>query len=233
VSNYKIKLEEFEGPLDLLLQLIENQEMDITKVSLARVADQFMEYVNQAESLNPGEVADFLVVAAKLLLIKSKILLPGLKLEDEEEGDLERQLKIYREYYEASKVIEKMIGQKRFSFAREKPIRVFTPRFSPPKSLKLGELGLIYREILVRLEPIVNLPKDVIKKTISIRDKIRCISELILSKVSFGFKHLLGKSSNKTEIIVSFLAVLELVKQKTIIVEQSGMFEEINIKRVE
>jgi segregation and condensation protein A len=229
MSNYQIKLEHFEGPLDLLLHLIEQQELDITKVSLAKVADQFIEYVNSCTKWNPDEVADFLLVASKLLLIKSKILLPSLNIDDEEAGDLEKQLKIYKEYYEASKVIDTMIKQKRFTFTREKPIRVFTPKFSPPKKLRLENLGLIFVEVLKRIEPVVNLPKDVIKKTITITEKINQIKKYILEKVSFGFKRLLNNGGNKTEVIVSFLAMLELVKQRVIEVKQGEMFEEIEI----
>jgi len=230
-DSYKIRLEHFEGPLDLLLQLIESEELDITKVSLAKVTDQFLEFINEAQDLNPEEVADFLVVASKLLLLKSKILLPSLAIDDEEATDLEHQLKIYKEYYEASKLIETMIKKKQFTFTREKPIRVFTPRFSPPEKLKIEDLRSIFIDLLKKLEPIVNLPKDVIRKTISISEKIRQIKDFILSQVAFSFKKLLNNGGNKTEVIVSFLAILELVKQKTIEVSQSRMFEEIKIRK--
>ncbi len=232
MSTYNIELEYFEGPLDLLLKLIEGQELDITQISLAKVADQFIEYVNGSEEMNPEEVADFLVIASKLLLIKSKALLPALEIDDEEASELEQQLKIYKEYYEASKVIESLIQRKHFTFAREKPIRVFTPKFSPPAGLRLKDLGLIFQEVLKRLEPIVNLPKDIIQKTITITEKINQIKNYILEKVSFSFRKLLNNGSTKTEVIVSFLAMLELVKQKTISVSQSEMFEEIEIRRV-
>ncbi len=228
---YQIKLEEFEGPLDLLLHLIEKEEMSITEVSLAQVADQFMIYINTSENLKPTEIADFLVVASKLLLIKSKILLPTIKFEDEDEIDLERQLKIYKEYYEASKNIESMLKQKNFTFNREKPLIVLNKKFSPPLKLKLKDLGLVFKEILLKLEPIVNLPKDVIRKTISINEKIQQIKKYILEKVSFNFKTLL-MNGNKTEVVVSFLAMLELVKQRTITVRQTSLFNDIEIEKL-
>jgi len=232
VNNiYQIKLEEFEGPLDLLLHLIEKEEMSITEVSLAQVADQFMIYINTSENLKPTEIADFLVVASKLLLIKSKILLPTIKFEDEDEIDLERQLKIYKEYYEASKNIESMLKQKNFTFNREKPLIVLNKKFSPPLKLKLKDLGLVFKEILLKLEPIVNLPKDVIRKTISINEKIQQIKKYILEKVSFNFKTLL-MNGNKTEVVVSFLAKLELVKQRTITVRQTSLFNDIEIEKL-
>jgi len=218
--------------LDLLLQLIEQEELDITKVSLAKVTNQFIEYVNSAGELNPDEVADFLLVASKLLLIKSKILLPSLNINDEEASDLEKQLKIYKEYYEASKVIEGLIKKKCFAFAREKPIRVFTRKFSPPKKLRLEDLKIIFLDVLKRIEPIVNLPRDVIRKTMTIAEKINQIKNYILKKVSFGFRKLLNNGGNKTEVIVSFLAMLELVKQRVIEVRQKEMFEEIEIRKI-
>jgi len=170
-------------------------------------------------------------VASKLLLIKSKILLPTIKFEDEDEIDLERQLKIYKEYYEASKNIESMLKQKNFTFNREKPLIVLNKKFSPPLKLKLKDLGLVFKEILLKLEPIVNLPKDVIRKTISINEKIQQIKKYILEKVSFNFKTLL-MNGNKTEVVVSFLAMLELVKQRTITVRQTSLFNDIEIEKL-
>lgn len=233
MTNYHFKLEEFEGPLDLLLSLIEDQKMDITKVSLARVADQFIEYVNSEAGLKPEEMADFLVIAAKLLFIKSKALLPGLEIADEEGSDLEKQLKIYKEYREASLKIREMLKQKHFMFSRLKPIQVFTPKFAPPVDLKPAIMAVLFSKVLLRLEPIVNLPQTMIKKTISLRDKIRHISDLIFSKLTLSFRSLLSAGGDRTEMIVSFLAVLELVKQRTVEVEQTELFAEINIKRIE
>ena len=131
-----------------------------------------------------------------------------------------------------TKIIEAMIRDKRFSFAREKPLRVFTPKFSPPKKLKTEDMGLLFAEVLKRLEPIVNLPREVIKRTITITEKINQIRDYILEKVSFNFKKLLNNGGNKTEVVVSFLAILELVKQRTIEVDQIEMFDEIEIRKL-
>ena len=127
-----IKINSFEGPLGLLLQLIEKEEMDITQVSLAKIADQYIEYINEADNINPEEMADFLVVATRLLLIKSKALLPFLYPEEEEEiKDLEFQLKMYKEFLEAMKKIEALIGRKRFMFPRKRiHLHVFFSKFN-------------------------------------------------------------------------------------------------------
>ena len=138
---YQVKLEKFEGPLDLLLQLIEQADLDITEVSIAKVVEQFMIYLEQVEEKNPEELADFLVVAAKLLLIKSRALLPNLSLGDEDDGlNLESQLKIYKKYYDASKIIEKILAEKKVLFTREKiPVDVEVI-FNPPESLTTEKL---------------------------------------------------------------------------------------------
>ncbi len=234
MSQYKIQLETFEGPLDLLLRLIEEEKLPITEISLAKVTDQFLIYVKEAEALALGEVADFLAVAAKLLLIKSRVLLPNLNLAiDEEASSLERQLKIYKEYFEASKKIKELLKKQQFMFSRTKPVRVLTNKFLPPSELKFSDLSAIFAKVLLKLELVVNLPKEVIKRTISIREKIKHITDLILEKVAFSFRQLIGRGNDKTEVIVSFLAVLELVKQRTLDVEQGELFAEINIKKLE
>ncbi len=231
--SYNIKLEQFEGPLDLLLQLIEQNELDITQVSLAQVTDQYIKYLNQLEYLNPGMLADFLVIAAKLLLIKSKALLPYLKMDEEDEGEeLEKQLKIYKEFLEASKVVNKILLKKRFAYAREKMPVTDIPLFNPPKSLTGEKLAKVFHEVLKDIEPIVNLPKKSLGRIISISEKINQIRDKILQKASINFEELVKNSKDKTEVVVSFLALLELVKQKSVSVIQKDKFSEIKIMKV-
>lgn len=234
--SYKVKLQQFEGPLDLLLQLIEEQKLDITQVSLAQVTDQYIKYLHQAvdkEQISTAELADFLVIAAKLLLIKSKALLPYLEWGQEDEGDeLERQLKIYKEYLAASKVILKMIGKKKFSYSREKLLTIKEVGFNPPKHLTDAKLAKVFSGILSELKPLVSLPKDIIRKTINIQEKIAQIRQKILEKASINFGELLKSAKDKTEVIVSFLALLELIKQRTIVVKQDSLFDEITIEKL-
>lgn len=230
---YKIKLEQFEGPLDLLLRLIEEEEMDITKVSLAKVTEQYLEYLNETENITTEELADFLVVAAKLLLIKSKYLLPQLQTDDDEENDLERQLKLYKEFYEASKVLHKMITKRKFSFSRERPALTMDRVFKPPKSLTTKKMQEIFASVLRELEPWVNLPSEVMAKTISIRERISSIQQMIKQQAELNFKHLMKSAANKTEVIVTFLALLELVKLRIIAVVQDKKFDDIVIKKVD
>jgi segregation and condensation protein A len=229
---YKIKTEKFEGPLDLLLRLIEDQKFDISEISLAQVTDQYVERLKEIR--NPGELADFLVVAAKLLWIKSKILLPSLDLGGEEECDLESQLKIYKEYLEASFKIHKMILGKNFAFVHERlPVQKNDVIFNPPKWLNKSKLAEVLKKFLINLEPIIVLPKAVLEKTISIQESIAKIKDLIQKRLEISFGSVIKNAKNKIEIIVNFLALLELVKQKTIAVNQNKMFGDINIQKKE
>jgi len=229
---YKIKVEQFEGPLDLLLQLIETQELDITQVSLAQVTDQYITYLEKAEGFNPEELADFLVVAAKLLLIKSKVLLPYLSMDEEDVGSqLENQLKIYQKFYEASKIIHKMILKKRFMYQREN-IRSYEVVFCPPEGLTKDDLVGFFRIILHNLEPVIQLPQQVMKKTMSLKEKIWQIKDIISSNSEMNFRNLVNGVKSKTEIIVTFLALLELIKQRSIVVVQDQIFEEIKIQNI-
>ncbi|MFH1367273.1 MAG: segregation/condensation protein A [Patescibacteria group bacterium] len=229
---YKIKIEQFEGPLDLLLQLIEEQKLEITEVSLSTVTEQYIAILDQNTSIPAEELADFLVVAAKLLLIKSKALLPYLSPDEEDLGaELESQLKMYKLFYEASKVIHKMILKKRFCFYRDTS-RLVIPVFIPPEKITAADLGGFFHVILKNIEPIIEIPKKALCRTISIREKISQIRDFIFQNEGLNFKKLIAKAKNRTEIIVTFLALLELVKQRDIAVCQDNIFSEITINKI-
>ncbi|MDD2806953.1 MAG: segregation/condensation protein A [Patescibacteria group bacterium] len=232
---YKVKVELFEGPLDLLLQLIEDQKLEITKVSLSVITEQYIKILNQSEpgQLRAEELADFLVIAARLLLIKSKALLPFLQWGDEDEGEeLTQQLKIYKEYLEASKVITGLINKKKFAFARQKMLVDNEIEFAPPPKLKASDLAVSFAQIIRALDPFVNLPLEVIRKTISIQEKIASIRAKIYSNATTNFSEILKEAKDRTEVIVSFLALLELIKQRAVFVNQSNTFDDIIIEKL-
>ena len=231
-----IKIDKFEGPLGLLLQLIEKEELDITEISLAKIADQYIEYIRNSEHLKPEEMADFLVVAAKLLLIKSRALLPFLKGEAEAEiQEFEQQLRMYKEFLEAAKKIEAIISKKRFSFAREfnrQAVLASAHLFSPPKRLKAVTLRDIFNEIIKNIQPPEELEEQSLEQAVNIEDKILAIQQSLINKLKVSFNYVLAAAQNKTEIIVSFLALLELIKQRNVIVAQVEMFGEIEVSKI-
>jgi len=229
--------EKFQGPLGLLLQLIEREEMDITEINLAKIADEYVEYLRTATLIDPEEMADFLVLAAKLLFIKSKALLPYLSsAEDEQEIDeLKKQLRMYQEFIKASEQISALVDQKNFLYLPDwskTKKRLNLPEFLPPQNLKAEHLRLEFAKIISRLQTVVTkLPEAKIETKISIEEVIEAIRSTLSDKIKFSFNRLIAQAKNKTEIIVSFLAVLELVKQRELLFEQTELFSEIHLSK--
>ena len=152
------KVDKFEGPLDLLLQLVEQEELDITEVSLTKVADQFVAYVReQKDKIMPEELADFLVIAARLVYMKSRLLLPSFMDQELEEGpDLATQLRLYQQFVHASKFIDKEWKRGFVSFPRERrPVRSLAAAFSPPPGVTTEILREVMQAVIDRLAPLV------------------------------------------------------------------------------
>src|SRR3989344_3944693 len=150
--RYEVKLDQFSGPLDKLLELIEEKKLEVTTISLATVTDDFLNYLKAMadHEKHPSVLADFVVVAARLLLIKSKALLPSLELTQEEEmdiRDLESRLKIYQEYRNASVLLQKLWAESQQSFARQYLMNL-PPVFYPPQDLKVEDLDKAMRNLL-------------------------------------------------------------------------------------
>jgi segregation and condensation protein A len=229
--TYEVKIEKYSGPLDLLLQLIDQQKLEITEVSISDVTDQYLKHLESMENVDPEELADFLVLAGRLLLLKSKALLPYLVTE-EEPDDLEAQLKMYKEFIEASKKVEAMLLENNFCFSRTRPPQKTEIEFAPPKGLKTSELKQVFLTVLKRLDPLVKLPKQAIERTVSLQQKIFEIKDFLGKQKNIGFKHLISKSKNRTEVIIHFLAILELLKQEHLQVKQKGSFDDILIEKI-
>lgn len=228
-----IKLEQFEGPLSLLLKVIEEEELDITEVSLAKVTDQYIAILEAQAEIDPEELADFLVLAAKLLYIKSKVLAPDyFDTEIREESDLERQLKMYKEFIAASKNINFAWQSKIFFYTRDKPFKLKRKKFIPPKHLAFADMLVIMNEVISDIEPIAKLKTRKMDITISIKDRISLIKAMVIKKVKFDFDTLMAETQTKTEKIVSFLAILELVKQREIVVVQENIFSNFTIEKL-
>lgn len=229
---YQVRLEVFEGPLDLLLQLIQRQEMDITTVALAQVTDQYLDYVSRLEEIDPGALAEFLVIAARLLLIKSRALLPQPPLMVEEDGEdpgeeLARRLIEYRKFKAAA------VGLR----AREEQgLRAYVRLASPPRldrrveldGLSLDDLIAAFRQALA-LHPAPAVSGDIVPFTLTIEDQMREIMNRVAQGGQISFKRFLAAAASRLEVVVSFLALLELIKLKKVAVHQAEPFGEIII----
>ena len=236
-QDYHIETDLYQGPLDLLLELIDKAELDITKLSLAKVTDQYLAYLRKLETENPSEVSSFLVIASRLLHIKSQALLPkqSIDLFNENEEDpgeaLAQQLIIYKKFKEISKWL---------SEREEEGLRTYLRIAPPPKihfqpkldltGISLEDLVQVAREILVgdtqlpELETVINLPRITIKERIS--SILNHLSEFRKST----FKNLLLQKNSRVELVVTFLALLELVKRHIIQAQQTELFGEIDLQ---
>ena len=227
---YSVQIAHFEGPLDLLLQLVEKQELEISEISLAAVTDQFVEYMKSKPVL-PEEMADFLVVASKLIYLKSKLMLPGFEDEEMEEGpDLESQLRQYQMFVAAARKIDDRwkMGVKSYS-RKQVLVRKKEIKFSPPANVNQETLMEAMKRVIARIEPIIKLPKVSVHKAVHIQERISDLVGRVRSHAKFTFKSFVKGATHKVEAIVSFLALLELIKQRFVLVEQQAMFDDIHI----
>lgn len=226
-----IKLEKFQGPLDLLLQLVEQEEMKITEISLSEVTEQFVKYLDQLSESNSEELADFLVVATKLVYLKSRVLLPYLYPEEDEGPSLADQLKMYQQYVEASRKVEELWNEGQMAYGRiEPPVKV--KDFVLPTNAQTDDLQGAMLKLVSRLKPIDPLPRVSIDRGITIKDKIDKILLALKQFKKISFRQVLSEANNKTDIIVSFLAVLDLLKDAKAVAHQENSFSDLEIRLI-
>lgn len=231
-DQFKVKTQSFEGPLDLLLDLIEKRKLFINDISLAKVTDDFISHIQQFENLPMGESAHFILIASTLLLIKSKSLLPDLNLTEEEKGDmqdLEVRLKIYKRIKESSKFIQELFaGDMIFSQSHARPV---SPVFAPDAEFTLEKSLFLLQDLINRLPKKEKLAQVVVDKVISLEDMIDTLTKRIQGALKMSFKTFAGEhKENKVNFIVSFLAMLELVKQGIVHVTQESNFGDIQME---
>lgn len=235
MHNYKIKTEHFEGPLDLLLQLTEEQKLDITRVSLAKIADEYLEYIASAENITLEHLSDFLSVASRLILIKSKALLPTLELTEEEEeeiSDLEHQLAEYKKFKEAAKKTAELFSRSQAAFSREGFLGQSVV-FFPPENFGAEDLKKTFSKILGEIPLIEKLEEEMVREVLTLEEKIEHLQSTLKERAETSFSELIKNAKDKIEVVVSFLAMLEMVKQRIIHVEQGDLFSEIRLKHKE
>jgi segregation and condensation protein A len=236
-TNYTVQLPVYAGPLDLLLQLIERDELDITRVSLAQITDQFLSYLKVLETMNLGDIADFLVIAARLILIKSEALLPRpveRQPGEEDPGDeLARLLIAYKRYKEIAGTLR---------HREEAGLRTYLRLAPPPKmEAQLDLSGVTTLHLLAAVQHALALNPEkaalstvVAMPKVTIRDQIRLIAHSLHSGGGqASFQSMLNQAQSRMEVVVTFLAVLELIKRRKIEASQDQAFGEIQIKVLE
>ncbi len=239
-SDYKIKLEVFEGPLDLLLYLIKKEEVDIYDIPIERITNQYMEYLTLMQMLNLEVAGEFLVMAATLMYIKSRMLLPTdqqVTDTEAEEGEdprweLIRQLVEYKKFKDAALQLGQREEQQANIFSRRSP----DPGIEIDKDVPLAEVGIF---------DLINAFNDVLKKAsardgfheileerFTVSDKIEEILYTLRDRTEMIFSELFARASSRTEIVVTFLALLELIRLKRLKVQQAEAFGEIHVIKV-
>ncbi len=231
-GEYQVELELFRGPLYLLLQLIERSELDITAVSLAQVTGQFLEYVRKIQEMELQPLSDFMVIASRLIYIKSKAILPGGRVveETQEEVDdgeaLARQLREYRLFRDKAAYLAELLAQKRRMFVR--------PATTPVAERRLELDGIdkwSLRDAMLAVErgekPEISEVHIVTPHPITIHQQIGRLKRLLGRLKKLSFRRFIKRARSRTEIIVSFLAVLEMIRRREVKAEQEEPFGDI------
>lgn len=231
-SKFQVKVGEFEGPLEVLLDLIEERKLHISQVSLAAVADAFIEHMQKfGERLEKGMMANFVLVASTLMLIKSISLLPTLPVTPEESSDmqdLERRLRLLERVRSVSGFIKERFGQQ----------IIFTPAgqrarpvvFAPARDLTLATVVEAIKAVINNLPKTEAIPQVVVRKVLSLEEAITDLAKRVQGALRMSFKDFVRDKAEKVNVIVSFLGMLELVKRGIVTVEQSAQFDDIAIE---
>ena len=234
-DSYKIKTALFEGPFGLLLNLVEKRKLFINDVSLSIVTEDYLNYVNKLGNLSPAEVSSFIVVAATLILIKSKSLLPNLNLTLEEEGDihnLEERLRLYELFTKLSYNVKQTFGKKIIFAPLERKRQNIV--FLPDDKITKENMMTFTRNILSLMPKKISLPSAEVKKVISIEEMLNNLTTRIQKSLKMSFRDFAGRSTTREEkvvVIVSFLAMLELVRNGILNAMQDGHGEDIIIEK--
>lgn len=227
-SSFSVKTGEFEGPLDLLLDLIEERKMLVSDISLSQVADDFLSYLQTHVTLPVGQAAHFLVVAATLLLIKSRSLLPILSLTNEEKGDvkdLEFKLSVYQIIRNTSRAMNLLTSRMFFGEGVRSDAL-----FVPSKDLFLLSIQEAAKRAIQAAPSAAPLKDEVsVQTVVSLEEMMNRLSDRIVKAVHLTFRDFTGSATDKRELVVGFLAMLELVKRGLVLVEQGEGFGEITM----
>ncbi|PYL13573.1 MAG: chromosome segregation protein ScpA [Verrucomicrobia bacterium] len=233
-SAYKVKLEVFEGPLDLLLYLIKQDEIDIYDISIERITRQYLEYLQAFKELNIEIAGEFIVMAANLIYLKSRSLLPVDQQPPEEDAqeddprwDLIRQLIEYKKFKEAAAELHQRALERERIFAREEgpsPLQ---------DSLRLGEVGIFqlinaFQTVIKRVEAREDV-QEIFGERFSVSEKIDAILQRVAVGAPIRFSDLFGAVVSRVEVVVTFLALLELIRLKQVRAVQKNIFAEIEI----
>ncbi len=235
-SDYKVHTEVYEGPLNLLLELITKAELDITILSLAKVTQQYLEHLRYIQETSATDVSHFLVIAAKLIQIKSEAILPRPpeRAKDEEDPgiSLARQLRIYKAMKTSAAWLNDRFDRGLRTYVRLAPPPVIEENIdlkgaTPEKLAAFVKALYQFEENVAPITSVVTIPKRTIK------NKIKSILDNLKKENRLSYKRFLTKESDRIDAIIIFLAILELVKQQYVVAQQTALFNDIELQATE
>lgn len=227
--QFSIKTDSYEGPFEVLLDLIEARKLLVNDLALSSITEDYIQHVRAQEAFPVEETANFIQIAATLLLIKSKSLIPDLALSEEENSDVEdlkRRLTAYEKVREASRELARIFGKKVMVSAGE---RVPEVTFAPSNDLSKNALAEALARVLAAREVVEELPEARVKPLVTIEEMMDRLAKRVQKAMTISFKDFAGGAQERVEVIVSFLALLELVKQGAVAAEQRDTYGDIRI----
>lgn len=228
-TRFSIKTDSYEGPFEVLLDLIEARKLLVNNLTLANITEDFIQHVRAQETFPVEETANFIQIAATLLLIKSKSLIPDLALSEEENTDIEdlkRRLAAYEKVRDASRELARLYGRSVMVQAGERSVE---PIFSPSGDLTKGALAEALARVLAAREMVEELPTARVKPLVTIEEMMDRLAKRVQSAMTLSFNEFSAGTKERVEVIVSFLALLELVKQGAVAAEQHATYGDIRI----
>lgn len=228
-TGFSIKTDSYEGPFEVLLDLIAARKLLVNELALANITEDFIQHVRAQATFPVEETANFIQIAATLLLIKSKSLIPDLTLTEEENADVEdlkRRLAAYEKVRVAARELARLFGKRVLLPAGEHPPEV---SFAPSRDLSAAVLAEALARVLSAREAVKELPEVRVKPLVTIEEMMDRLAKRVESALTLSFKEFAGSAKEKVEVIISFLALLELVKQGAVAAEQYNVHGDIRI----
>jgi len=231
MSEFAVQTKVFEGPLALLLDLIEKRKFHINEISLSQVTNDFLDFVGKLEQKDLNKLTEFISIASTLILIKSKSLLPQLDIGIEEQSeieDLELRLKLLQIFKNASKDVKEIFGKKTASSRLHVKKQIIS--FNPTDQIDVLKMKWFIDQLIHNFPKTVKRPEKRVSKTISLEEMMNKVINRVRQNMTISFKVLRGEHKEKKNVIISFLAILELVKLGNVDAKQEGRFSDITIE---
>ena len=238
-NKYLIKIDNFEGPLDLLCHLIDKNKMEIDKVNLSEISDQYIEYINKMEELNLEVTSEFLIMASTLIYIKSKSLLPKANEDEEEisEEELLRRIIEYKKYKEISKTLKNMYEKNAIRFFKA-PETIELPKQKLERNYEKSVIEEAYQKILITNKEKVNqnaknIEQIAVIEKYTVASKVKQMLNVLVQRPKFVFNTLFSlKECEKAEVVSAFSGLLELSRRSEVQTEQNELFGNIDVEKI-